>query len=332
MTERFLSKENYLIVLAHARSLRWPSPAKPLYPVAVLLFGALSPFFGQLLIVVPLLLLFMAAGLESPKALLPNFNPDAGMSIQLMLTFAPLYGLVWAWLRFFEHRALWTAGLELRHATFFYIRGLIVGLLMFSSAIAIMALFGWVAPEPGAESLLIVDGMAWLGALLVFGGWMVQGGAEELMTRGFLLPILGLRWRVWIGVLLSSLVFSLLHSFNPNLTLIALLNLFLFGLFTAFYALREGGLWGVFAFHGIWNWIQGSIYGFEISGQAFDSSIVLDLMEVGPDWLTGGAFGPEGGIIVTLVLVIGTLYTAFGMTPCHIPPPGTHRDHAASDI
>lgn len=314
MAERFLSKENYLIVLAHSPSLRWPSPAKAFYPVTVLLFGALSPFFGQLLIVVPLLFLFMIAGLESPKALLPNFNPDAGMSIQLMLTFAPLYGLVWAWLRFFERRPLWTAGLEARNAFFYYARGLMIGLLMFSSAIAIMALFGWVAPQPDGGALQVFDRSALLGALLVFGGWMVQGGAEELMTSGFLLPILALRWRVWSGILLSSAIFALLHSFNPNLTHIALLNLFLFGLFTSFYALREGGLWGIFAFHGIWNWIQGSIYGFEVSGQNFESSIVFDLMEVGPDWLTGGAFGPEGGMIVTMVLLGGMGYVLFGMT------------------
>ena len=107
--------------------------------------------------------------------------------------------------------------------------------------------------------------------------------------------------------LLPSLVFAALHLLNPNLGLIPLLNLALFGIFAALFALYEGGLWGVFAIHSAWNWAQGNLFGFEVSGSPAGSTVIFDMMEVGPDWLTGGAFGPEGGLAVTAVLIAGSL-------------------------
>jgi hypothetical protein len=141
--------------------------------------------------------------------------------------------------------------------------------------------------------------------LIVAVGWLVQGAAEEALTRGFLLPTVAVRWGVVPGILLSSLVFAALHLLNPHLTPIGQLNLFLFGVFAALYALWEGSLWGVCAIHGAWNWVQSSVYGFAVSGQGQQTATLLDLREVGHDWMTGGAFGPEGGLAVTLVLLSG---------------------------
>jgi membrane protease YdiL (CAAX protease family) len=108
-------------------------------------------------------------------------------------------------------------------------------------------------------------------------------------------------------VIISSLVFAVLHSLNPNLSPVAILNLALFGLFTALYALYERGLWGVFSLHSVWNWAQGNLLGFEVSGMAPPGGTLFDLMEVGPDIITGGPFGPEGGLSVTAVLIISCL-------------------------
>jgi uncharacterized protein len=88
--------------------------------------------------------------------------------------------------------------------------------------------------------------------------------------------------------------------------MISLVNLALFGLFAALYALFEGGLWGIFAIHSIWNWAQGNLFGFEVSGLELQSGVLFDLMEVGPDWITGGLFGPEGGVVVTIVLLVSS--------------------------
>ncbi len=84
-----------------------------------------------------------------------------------------------------------------------------------------------------------------------------------------------------------------------------MINLFLFGIFASVYAMNEGGLWGVFAIHSFWNWAQGNLLGLEVSGSLIGGTTLINLKENGSDLLTGGAFGPEGGLAITIVLVIG---------------------------
>jgi hypothetical protein len=66
----------------------------------------------------------------------------------------------------------------------------------------------------------------------------------------------------------------------------------------------EGGLWGVCAQHAVWNWAQGNVFGMEVSGGASSVPILWNLQEAGPDLITGGAFGPEGGLAVTFILLV----------------------------
>jgi len=235
------------------------------------------------------------------KLLQPDTAPE--QTIMLVLAFAPLFVLLWAWLKFFEKRPLWTIGMERAGAGIKYLRGLLAGLIMFGVVMAVSAALGVIAVEPGGSQ---PQGLAALGGvLLVFVGWTVQGPAEEALMRGWVLPVVGARYRPWLGVLVSALLFAGLHSLNPNLNPIAMLNLFLFGLLAAGYALVEGGLWGVFGLHAAWNWAQGNIFGLEVSGMVVPGGTLLNLQETGPDAITGGSFGPEGGLAVTGVLLLG---------------------------
>ncbi len=269
---------------------------KILYPGAVLLFAYLVTTLGSVL------------GL--PLLVIPYFFPaiqQTAWAPFLILTgaFLPFFFLIGIWLWVFERRSLRTAGME-RPILKRYVRGLLIGLFMFTAVILLLLLFDAViteTPLAGRFNLLTLAG-----ALLIFGGWIIQGAAEELLARGFLLPILGARWGPLAGVIVSSLFFALLHLANPHISVLSLLNLALFGLFAALYTLYEGALWGIFAIHAVWNWAQGNLYGFSVSGlEIVNSTIVFDLVEEGPDWLTGGLFGPEGGLVVTFVLLISTV-------------------------
>jgi membrane protease YdiL (CAAX protease family) len=187
-----------------------------------------------------------------------------------------------------------------------YSRGAIVGVFMIAVPIGLLAMGGFLQFEsdPGAwEGWAAVPGV-----LILLVGWLVQGAAEETLTRGFLLPIFGIRFNPFWGVLVSSGLFASLHLFNSHLNGIAMINLFLFGVFASIYAMQEGSLWGVFAIHSLWNWTQGNLFGLEVSGSKFGATTLLNLKETGPDLLTGGAFGPEGGIAVTLVLIAGCVF------------------------
>lgn len=232
----------------------------------------------------------------------PLIWPNTALEFTIFLIglFGPIFIILAIWLRLFEKRALWTIGLENRQVIWYYGRGLLVGLLMFTACVGILAAFGLVDFEADTSR---PQGMLALGGVsLIFLGWMVQGAAEEALTRGWLLSVISIRYGLFWGVLLSSSLFAILHLFNPSVSLIAMLNLFLFGLFAALYALYEEGLWGVFSIHAVWNWAQGNIFGFEVSGNPQAGGALIDLMEVGPDYLTGGPFGPEGGLAVTAVL------------------------------
>ena len=259
-------------------------------------------------IVLGILYGFSETGINLPEEL-PALISGFWMSLQLITAFGFVYVILWAWLKFFEKRPFWTLGFELKNAIKQYARGFLFGMLMFVGSVAILGAFGSVAFESGDSSKQGVAAIG--GVILVLIGWVIQGGAEEVLIRGWALPVIGARYKPWLGLLISSLIFVLLHGRNPGLSVIALINLALFGVFTGLYAMREGSMWGISALHSVWNWVQGNFFGFEVSGTQAEGGTLINLMETGDDWLTGGAFGPEGGIAVTIVLVISILITLF---------------------
>ena len=148
--------------------------------------------------------------------------------------------------------------------------------------------------------------------LLAFtGGWMIQGMAEEVTCRGFLLTSLSRRYSVTFAVITSSLVFAALHLGNPGVTPLALINLFLFGIFAAMMFIKTNNIWVCSAFHSFWNLVQGNIYGISVSGNDEMPTIIRSTLVEGKDIINGGAFGSEGGISVSIVMVIGCLILYF---------------------
>lgn len=299
----FLNPANHLFTLARS-GRRLP------HMILAIVLSFVFILAAQLGGGIPALLLIIAfsmigqpgAAPTTPNQLSSLIDTPLEQAVLLVLAFAPLFIILWLWLALFEKRPLWTIGLERRGAVPNYLRGFLVGVVMFVVAIGLTGALGYIAFEEGDPQR---QGLAALGGvLLILVGWFVQGPAEEALTRGWLLPVIGARYKPIWGIVISSISFAVYHSLNPNLNPIAVLNLFLFGIFTAFYALYEGGLWGVFGLHTAWNWAQGNLFGFEVSGTLPAGSTLFNFMEVGPDVITGGPFGPEGGLAVTVVLVL----------------------------
>ncbi len=224
------------------------------------------------------------------------------LTATLVFGFLPIFLLVRGFLKLFERRGLASVGMQLAGAAGNYARGFLFGLVMLGGAVLLMSLLGYTAIENP------FSGASLAGAFLVLIGWIVQGAAEEVVTRGFLLQIFGRISTPLIGVLVSAFIFTAFHALNPGIGPLPVLNLFLFGIFAGLYTLREGCLWGIFAIHSVCNLAQGNLFGFEVSGNEIESAVVLDLMETGPDLLTGGQFGPEGGLIVTAILLLSMLW------------------------
>jgi membrane protease YdiL (CAAX protease family) len=97
-----------------------------------------------------------------------------------------------------------------------------------------------------------------------------------------------------------------MHLGNPNIGILPLLNLFLAGIFLGIYTIHKNNLWFPIGAHLTWNYLQGPIFGFEVSGNKINS--LFEQKPNGHELLTGGNFGFEGSIILTLFLMISIFY------------------------
>lgn len=146
------------------------------------------------------------------------------------------------------------------------------------------------------------------GIFVLFGlGYMIQGMAEEVLCRSYFLVSIGRRYPMWVAVLLNSLFFAALHLGNAGISPLAFVNLTLFGIFASVYFIKRGNIWGIGAFHSIWNFAQGNFYGIKVSGMTTSCTVLESVSMEGREFINGGAFGLEGGLAVTLVLVAGIL-------------------------
>jgi membrane protease YdiL (CAAX protease family) len=227
-------------------------------------------------------------------------SPRAQVTL-LILGFAPITLLVWAWIAWYEGRPFRSLGFVGRRGPLRLLRGVLAGTATFGAVVAVMALGGAVrsTPTAGAGTGFLAAALPWL----MLGAWAFQGSTEEILFRGWLMPVLGARYRPWIGLVLSALSFALVHGLNLNVSWLAVLNLVLIALLLSFYALAEGSLWGPCGFHLAWNWAEGNLFGFEVSGIPPAGGAVFHLAAGGPAVFTGGGFGPEGGLAVTVVML-----------------------------
>ena len=133
--------------------------------------------------------------------------------------------------------------------------------------------------------------------------------SEEFLARGFMMTALKTTRKKWIILCGSSILFSLVHLLNPWVTALSLINTFLAGLLFAYMFVKSGKLWLPTGYHLAWNFFQGDVFGMNVSGQA-QLSVFTTTMEAS-NLLTGGNTGPEGGLLVTFVLLLSALYVRY---------------------
>jgi uncharacterized protein len=191
--------------------------------------------------------------------------------------------------------------------------GLVLGALLMTLIFLFEWLAGWVTITQTFR--VAIPGISFwggiMGAVLFFA---VVSITEELLARGYQLrnfaeglnsPLLGARQALILAWLLSSLLFGLLHIFNPNATWYTTLTLVLYGIFLGFGYVLTGSLAIPVGLHLTWNFFQGNVYGFPVSGNTFDSVTVLATQQTGPPLWTGGVFGPEAGLLGILASLLG---------------------------
>lgn len=182
-----------------------------------------------------------------------------------------------------------------------YSLGLLFGFMMFSLIWGIITLFG------GYQVLVIFQGSNLLWLILFFFGYAIQSMFEELLCRGYVMGYWLKQNKVIMAVLLNAILFTLLHMANPGFNLPAAIGLFLFAIAMSQFRLLTGSIWLCGAFHAIWNFAEGPIFGVAVSGTSSESFILKSLPTTSFQPLTGGTFGLEASSVsnvVHLLLVI----------------------------
>jgi membrane protease YdiL (CAAX protease family) len=137
-----------------------------------------------------------------------------------------------------------------------------------------------------------------LSGLILF---ILVGINEEMFARGYCYTVLKQTNVSWLPMVLSSVIFALMHSLNSGISPLSYLNLFLFGVLAVYMRIKSNNIWLSIGYHITWNYFEGNIFGFLVSGQA--TSALYNLNTPVNNLINGGNFGPEGGIVVTLVLI-----------------------------
>lgn len=224
----------------------------------------------------------------------------------------------WLVVRFIDRRPWSEMGLQFdRHWWADLLFGLALGGFLMTFIFVVEYGAGWVQ----VHDLFVVDQtatpfiVALIGPLVVS---LVISIIEELLARGYQLrnlaeglnmPKIGASWAIVASWMVSSLLFGLLHVFNPNATWLSTLYLTLTGVFFGLGYVFTGRLGLPIGLHFTWNFFQGNVYGFPVSGNTLGGATVIAIEQGGPPLWTGGAFGPEAGLLGIAAILLGCLLT-----------------------
>ena len=178
-----------------------------------------------------------------------------------------------------------------------------VGMVVMTFVFFVERAAGWVTVT-GFRVTNVADVSFAAGLLFIFTKVICVGIYEEFVSRGYHLRNLTESTNATFGIILSTLIFSLLHAFNENVSVVSLVGLFINGLLLAAAVILTGRLSTAIGIHIAWNLFEGMVFGFPVSG---DKEVVswLGITQSGPRLLSGGEFGPEAGLIGTIASLLG---------------------------
>jgi uncharacterized protein len=247
------------------------------------------------------LLLAVSIGLETAMRALSIVHPV----VESVVLTAAAVGVTWCMTRFVNRKPFAAVGLWIHSRMPRELgTGLLVGSLMMAGIFVVAVALGGVQLEwrgfSAGQSAAII-------AVSLF-GFGVAAAFEEVLFRGYVFQTLAQGITILPAMLVLSGLFALAHAANPSASLLSSVNVFLAGLWLSFAYVKTRSLWLPIGLHWAWNFCQTTVFGFPTSGIAFADRRLFDQVGTGSEWVTGGGFGPEGGVLATLALVIGTWY------------------------
>ena len=222
-----------------------------------------------------------------------------------IITIATLLGtltVLYLFMRFVEKRKFKELGLKIKDRGFDLLAGIIIGLIVMATGFFLLIVLNEINVQNFNLDLEQV--------LLSIGVFTAVSISEELLCRGYIQRNLMYSFNNYIALIISSLLFALAHSFNPNLSWIALAGLFGAGILLGLSYIYTKNLWFPISLHFSWNLFQ-AYFGFNVSGQEFYSIVEFNIAE--ENILNGGKFGFEASIFslipqIALILLIFRYY------------------------
>ncbi len=226
---------------------------------------------------------------------------------------------MWAAGRFLDRRPFKDFGFHLDGGWWLdLLFGMLLGAALMTAVFLTQLALGWVTVTGSFRSL--VPGAPFAPTILLpLAAFLGVGIYEELSSRGYQLrnmaeglnyPALGPRGAVLAAWALSSVLFGVLHALNPNAGPLSVVNITLAGLMLGTAYVLTGELALPIGLHITWNFFQGNVFGLPVSGLQPLGATFISTEPTGPEIWTGGAFGPEGGLVATVATLAGILLTA----------------------
>lgn len=186
----------------------------------------------------------------------------------------------------------------------------------FKKDIFVGFILGFLIMVLGFTCLLLSDQIKFLNVhfnlldfLLSIGIFVFVAISEETFLRGYILSNLMVSFNKYIALIISALIFSLMHAANPSYNLIGMFGLFIAGLVFGLPYIYTKSLWFPIALHFSWNFFQGTIFGFNVSGK--DTYSLITIKENFSNIWNGGAFGFEASMLSIFFQLLGLLFVFF---------------------
>lgn len=260
---------------------------------------AVAYIFVSICLTVPTAAVIIGFGLQGPEVFL----------VSSVVSLIPALVIGWLCGRFLENLPFCALGASFTHGwAKHFLLGSLIGALSLSLAAGIAAFFGELDFSPNeisgsnlARSMLL--------SLLIFGA---AAAFEEALFRGYILQTFARSGLAWFAILMTSVFFGAVHLNNPNANYLAAVNTMLAGVWFGVAYLKTRDLWFVWGLHLFWNWMQGSVFGIEVSGltEIVQSSLLKE-RDRGPAWLTGENYGIEASVACTIAIILSTVAIQF---------------------
>ncbi|MDR3119230.1 MAG: CPBP family intramembrane metalloprotease [Mediterranea sp.] len=270
-----------------------PYPRRPALPVwAAVLLYIIACFVSMGLLHGCLLSFF---------SILPESGSTGRMIIEKLVLFVSSVVAVWAcavlFLKHVDRRPVSELGLDIKGRWKDCLAGCAFAAVFYLIGFAVSLKLGAVKVTGATIDLGVAAG--------TFSVFLFAAAMEEIMMRGYVQGRLAARMNKFSAMAISALLFSVIHIPNQHIGILPLVNLFLAGLLLGAPCMYTRNLWFSISLHTAWNWIQGPVLGYEVSGtRMFPSMIRLHLPE--ENIINGGRFGFEGSILCTILLIAGT--------------------------